>query len=637
MNCIIPRYFSKDKGILLIKRIFTPRNILICFVAVMLLSGLFIAPDFGSSTDESNDYKRSQFAYEIYSGAYKGSITEGYQDLDLAKYYGTSSGMVIRFIEQVFFPNAENAARGVAHYFYFVYFQLAIVAMFFLAKQLLNEWVSLGVAVLFGTQPLFFGHAFINPKDIPMLVVFLGTVVLGFRMVDGWQFGEDRPVTKHQQKEKTILITAVFAIFLLFWFQDDILQLILYLVERAYTAKGSGIFGKLFEALTTSGSLEGYLILTEKYFWIIVRWAILITPLILLVLFFLAERKHLTEQVFNLTMLSAAAIWGFALSTRVFAFAAGGMIVLYGLIRWKQKAILPLLTYTLTAAIFSYITWPFLWVEGFSGLIKAMTIFQDFPWEGKVLFNSAIYPQNTIPANYIPKLMALQFTEPLVILAILGFSIGIYRLFKGKIPQIKVALLYCWFLLPILYTMIRHPTLYSNFRQFFFVTPPLFIFAGYSIQWLTDNIKKSWFLFPLYGLIFLPGVYQLIHLHPYQYLYYNSFIGGVSGAAGKYELDYWNLAYKEAMGYVNEEVPEGSRILVWKNNLLGEAYAEKEFIFKAHTSVPESEYPEYDYAILPIVWHADISAFEDYPVVYRVQVDSVDLVIVVKLTDQTAP
>ena len=76
---------------------------------------------------------------------------------------------------------------------------------------------------------------------------------------------------------------------------------------------------------------------------------------------------------------------------------------------------------------------------------------------------------------------------------------------------------------------------------------------------------------------------------------------------------------------------------MWKNNLLGEAYAEKEFEFKAHTSVPESEYPEYDYAILPIVWHADISAFKDYQVVYRVQVDSVDLVIVVKLTSQTAP
>jgi len=36
-------------------------------------------------------------------------------------------------------------------------------------------------------------------------------------------------------------------------------------------------------------------------------------------------------------------------------------------------------------------------------------------------------------------------------------------------------------------------------------------------------------------------------LHPDQYVYYNSFVGGVSGAEQKFKLDYWANSYAEAV------------------------------------------------------------------------------------------
>jgi hypothetical protein len=43
----------------------------------------------------------------------------------------------------------------------------------------------MGAVLLFSTQPLIWGHAFINPKDIPFMAFFLGSIALGFQMVDG--------------------------------------------------------------------------------------------------------------------------------------------------------------------------------------------------------------------------------------------------------------------------------------------------------------------------------------------------------------------------------------------------------------------------------------------------------------------
>ena len=49
-----------------------------------------------------------------------------------------------------------------------------------------------------------------------------------------------------------------------------------------------------------------------------------------------------------------------------------------------------------------------------------------------------------------------------------------------------------------------------------------------------------------------------VHLHPYQYIYYNSFVGGVHGAFHNYELDYWGTSYYEAAEYVNQVASPGA-------------------------------------------------------------------------------
>jgi hypothetical protein len=110
------------------------------------------------------------------------------------------------------------------------------------------------------------------------------------------------------------------------------------------------------------------------------------------------------------------------------------------------------------------------------------------------------------------------------------------------------------------------------------------------------------------------------------------FIGGIEGAHHSYELDYWNTAYINAMDYVNEHALPGSKLLVWKDNLLGKVYSEGEFTFAAHTTVPEHEYQNFDYAIMPTGRFDDIAVLKNYPVIHSVNIQNVSLIVILKIS-----
>ena len=46
----------------------------------------------------------------------------------------------------------------------------------------------------------------------------------------------------------------------------------------------------------------------------------------------------------------------------------------------------------------------------------------------------------------------------------------------------------------------------------------------------------------------------MIHLHPYEYIYFNELVGGLRGAQNLFETDYWGATYKEGAKYVANAV-----------------------------------------------------------------------------------
>jgi hypothetical protein len=51
----------------------------------------------------------------------------------------------------------------------------------------------------------------------------------------------------------------------------------------------------------------------------------------------------------------------------------------------------------------------------------------------------------------------------------------------------------------------------------------------------------------------------IVRLHPYQMTYFNALAGGVGGAAGHYETDYWLTSYKEAIEWIETQPHDAGR------------------------------------------------------------------------------
>jgi hypothetical protein len=258
-------------------------------------------------------------------------------------------------------------------------------------------------------------------------------------------------------------------------------------------------------------------------------------------------------------LLVAGCLLGLTTSIRILGPFAGSLCCLYALARYRRRALFPLLGYAATAMLTTFLTWPVLWgnpVRTFISLLSQTPTFTDHI----ILFMGRGVDATHLPVIYLPLLLAIQLTLPAVALFLIGIPASWIAARRNAQHLRLIVLLWIWFLLPLLAVMAGLIPIYNNFRHVLFILPPLLLIAGLGMaeimRWLRPAIARL----ALAALILAPGVAGILQLHPYEYIYYNQLVGGVAGAEGRFELDYWCTAYRPAIEYVNEVAPIGARV-----------------------------------------------------------------------------
>jgi hypothetical protein len=119
------------------------------------------------------------------------------------------------------------------------------------------------------------------------------------------------------------------------------------------------------------------------------------------------------------------------------------------------------------------------------------------------------------------------------------------------------------------------------------------------------------------ALCVLPGIIGIVRLYPYEYIYYNSFIGGVDGAFRKFELDYWGTSYREAAQFVNSVAPEKATIWAEGPAHLFGLYARKDL--KVYSAGETERADHYDYVVATTRYNLDQTAYPDAKTIYSVK------------------
>ncbi len=266
----------------------------------------------------------------------------------------------------------------------------------------------------------------------------------------------------------------------------------------------------------------------------------------------LVESKNQSARKTFFQILLPAFVLGVATSIRVLGPLAGIFVVIYFLTRRpSRQAFLWMVLYAALSIAIMIATWPYLW-ESPLRFIQVFQFMSDNPTGLQVLFAGQVYRAFNLPITYLPFYLIATLTEPVWPLFALGFIAAFFKLKNDFRKLVQVALIFAWFFIPFAYAIWRNPPDFDGMRHFLFMLPPMFIFAGFAFDWFFSKVKKAWINIALIIIILVPGIYAMIQLHPYEYAYYNSFVGGTKGVFRHYETDYWLTCYKQAVEEFNQ-------------------------------------------------------------------------------------
>jgi len=258
-------------------------------------------------------------------------------------------------------------------------------------------------------------------------------------------------------------------------------------------------------------------------------------------------------QTFKYILLPAVFL-GLTTNIRVLGPLAGVLAGIYFLTLRKPTRIWWYLPYGLIAYAVMVVTWPYLWEAPIGRFIRVIQFMSYNPTTLQVYFYGALYPANDLPLRYLPAMMFFTLTEPVWPLAGLGFVIAAVKTMRKTIHWKTLLPTMGWFAIPFFYVLLRQPPMYDGFRHFLFIVPPLFVLAGIVLNALFHWVQRSWIQAAIVVALLLPGVIPAIHLHPYEYTYYNQFVGGTGEAVNRFETDYWLTCYKDAVEQLNSLV-----------------------------------------------------------------------------------
>ena len=348
-------------------------------------------------------------------------------------------------------------------------------------------------------------------------------------------------------------------------------------------------------------------------------------------------------------VLFPAVLLGLTTSIRILGPFAGLLVLMYGVFRLGNRIVsfLPhFVFYGIMALLTMFVTWPYLWEDPIARFLDVTRFMSDNPTNLSVLFGGHVYRAGELPRRYAPFVLATTLTEPVWPLCLTGILVGYWKSIKqqnegqaslrdGSSDEtweslrssldtvtirnnlVSLTLVLLWFATLVAYVLIRKPSMYDGLRHFLFILPPIFIFIGFTFQVLFEYVHSSWLRAGLILLFMIPGVLGILSLHPYEYTYYNSLVGGTSGAFRSYETDYWLTCYKDTMQQLNQSIDRPANVFVHREAYIAAYYANPNVRVQDLRGALNDVRPG-DFILVNTRTNEDRKVFKDAPIVMQI-------------------
>src|ERR1043165_482119 len=207
-------------------------------------------------------------------------------------------------------------------------------------------------------------------------------------------------------------------------------------------------------------------------------------------------------------------------------------------------------------------------IESLQGMTNRETKIRTL-FEGKYQLNSAM------PWYYELKWILISNPLSVIIGAVLFVVLGFLGRKKYGSFTLWVAVFAALF--PLVYMIYKHSSVYDTWRHVFFVYPFWVIMAALGWAYLGDmiqarmakggEVKQRYIGHALAVLLTLSAIFWTVRSHPNQYVYFNELTGGIRGAEGEYELDYYYNSSQQQLDWLRKNITRtpGKKVSVLAN------------------------------------------------------------------------
>lgn len=236
-----------------------------------------------------------------------------------------------------------------------------------------------------------------------------------------------------------------------------------------------------------------------------------------------------------------------------------------------KKIALWLVAGLVTGYIIGLLGWPWGLKEPLTRPLQSLKYMTNVEITLRVFFEGVFRPNNNMPWYY--ELKWIVISNPLIVIAGVCLFFILFPLAKKRYGFAAVLFVaFAAFFTP-LYMIYKKSSVHDTWRHLFFIYPFWITMAALAFPLIGEYIKSEklkWLPVAIVLAGILPTVIWTVRTHPNQYVYFNALTGGVKGAFGYYDIDYYqNSSLQCAKWIVKNAKPLPDRKIVIASNMQG--------------------------------------------------------------------
>jgi hypothetical protein len=289
------------------------------------------------------------------------------------------------------------------------------------------------------------------------------------------------------------------------------------------------------------------------------------------------------------------------------------------LLHFAVNSVVRMLPALVLAYVIMILAWPWAALSPLNP-VRGLLAFSEFNYPIRTVLVGHVYEMSNVPRLYVP--IYIMIRVPL--LTLLGAALAMISARwlggaagAGQRQNREIALVSLTVIFPLACQVICHGPAFSGLRHFLFLIPAIAVLAGIGLDRALAALRTRGRMVATGGLAVMTafllwdGV-TLVRLHPYEYLVYNSLVGGLGGASRRYDLDYWFNSMPEAIGqleaYLRRTEPGD---VIWPAHVYSVAVCGERLPFEKAVTLPQlhwdfkQEWDESEFFIAPTHLNCD--------------------------------